>query len=523
MEQPVIQIQQGKLLGTVSKDMDGNPFYSFRGIPYARPPLGKLRFKAPLPPVPWKGIFSATQNGDCCFSVDVFEKVFVGSEDCLNLNVYTPHLPRSGTNLLPVMVWIHGGGFVCGSNNSEIYGPEFLITEKVVIVSINYRLGLLGFLSLNDPSAGVPGNTGFKDIVMALKWVRQNIEQFNGDSKNVTIFGASSGGATVHLLTLSPMAQGLFHKAIAQSGSALNPWSRARKADEEVYAAFGCEGKSDLEFLEHLQSLSVKEILQNQYKLEYVIEPDAILVFGLIIERPIEKQGEAPFMCEDPLNIILSGNFDQVPFIMGATNLEGLVINTYQAKRSSNTINDPESNLPHFLGYKRGTPESQTVALKIQEFYFGNEKPGEDTQDKIYEMVTDNSFFYGIYAAARLHIATSRSRIYFYRMSIKTSLEFLQAIMEKDREKGAAHYDDVAYMFKTIFTPPLSPDSVEYKFIKIFVKLWTNFAYYGNPTHNVSSIVWKEATKERIGSTEFIPQVSFTLYTQTAKRVSCID
>ena len=123
---------------------------------------------------------------------------------------------------------------------------------------------------MNDPSAGVPGNTGFKDIVMALKWVRQNIEQFNGDSKNVTIFGASSGGATVHLLTLSPMAQGLFHKAIAQSGSALNPWSRARKADEEVYAAFGCEGKSDLEFLEHLQRLSVKEILQNQYKLEYV-------------------------------------------------------------------------------------------------------------------------------------------------------------------------------------------------------------------------------------------------------------
>lgn len=106
------------------------------------------------------------------------------------------------------MVWIHGGGFTGGSSKAEIYGPDFLISENVVVVTINYRLGILGFLSLEDPTLGVPGNAGFKDMIMALRWVQKNIEKFNGDPNNVTIFGESAGGASVHFLMISPMAKG---------------------------------------------------------------------------------------------------------------------------------------------------------------------------------------------------------------------------------------------------------------------------------------------------------------------------
>jgi carboxylesterase type B len=139
----------------------------------------------------------------------MFLRIIVGTEDCLFLNVYTQQLPSSTNNKLkPVMVWIHGGGFSSGSGNSDTYGPEFLLTEDIVLVTINYRLGVFCFLSFEDASLEVPGNAGLKDMVMALKWVQKNISKFSGDPNNVTIFGESAGGISVHYLILSPLASG---------------------------------------------------------------------------------------------------------------------------------------------------------------------------------------------------------------------------------------------------------------------------------------------------------------------------
>jgi carboxylesterase type B len=162
------------------------------------------------------------------------------------------------------MFWIHGGMFVFGSGSAEMYGPDFLITEDVVVVTINYRLGLLGFLSLDNPTLGVPGNAGLKDIVMALKWVQKNIRQFGGDPNNVTIFGQSSGAAAVHLLTLSPMSRGLFHKAIGQSGSALNPWALGTRGVKQLAAVMNLKGESEETVFERLMGLSGEEILKIQ-------------------------------------------------------------------------------------------------------------------------------------------------------------------------------------------------------------------------------------------------------------------
>ncbi|KAK9875484.1 hypothetical protein WA026_007875 [Henosepilachna vigintioctopunctata] len=210
-----VRIESGILEGyvTENKEDSGKEYYSFQGIPYARPPIGELRFKAPERVQPWEGVREATKDGDQCFSRffnQIHEKA--GSEDCLTLNVFTPKLPvqaEDGTecHLLPVMVFIHGGSFTYGSNSKIKQNPEYLIRDDVVIVVINYRIGLLGFLSLDDPSLDVPGNAGFKDMVMALKWVNENIKVFNGDPNNVTIFGQSAGAASVHLLMLSSAAE----------------------------------------------------------------------------------------------------------------------------------------------------------------------------------------------------------------------------------------------------------------------------------------------------------------------------
>lgn len=241
-------------------------YFSFKGIPYGKAPVGELRFKAPLPHEGWEGIRNANEHTVVCPQNGLGTNI--EDEDCLSLNVYTPN--TNGRRA--VMVWIYGGAFNLGSGDSLIYGPDFIVPEDVVLVTMNYRVGALGFLSTGDEHA--TGNYGLKDIVLSLKWVQviefefikrnlfeikvhQNyltknifrpilldsveiqitVRQTNDYARRdvsplhpmhffaVTIFGESAGGAAVHYLILSPSAKGLFQKAISQSGSALNPWA----------------------------------------------------------------------------------------------------------------------------------------------------------------------------------------------------------------------------------------------------------------------------------------------------------
>lgn len=178
-------------------------------------------------------IRSAKEHGPICYQTDnIFNFSTSGSEDCLYLNVYTPSiLPLI---LLPVMIFIHGGSFKSGSGNEEIYGPDFLVKNEVILVTINYRLGVFGFLSLQ--SKNIPGNAGMKDQVAALKWVKSNIENFGGDPNNITIFGESAGAASVSFHLISPLTKGLFKRAIIQSGSANCWWAQALEPRERAKA-----------------------------------------------------------------------------------------------------------------------------------------------------------------------------------------------------------------------------------------------------------------------------------------------
>ncbi|KAG7153841.1 Venom carboxylesterase-6-like 8, partial [Homarus americanus] len=186
--------------------------YAYQGIPFAKPPVGDLRFKDPVPSEPWEGVRDGTKLPEPCLQVSFFmftsgvrvppEKL-LGVEDCLYLNVYTPvdNGPKAD---LPVMVWIHGGAYFSGSTKE--YLPLVILDHDVVLVVIQYRLGVLGFLSTED--SVIPGNFGLKDQTLALKWVQRNINNFGGDKTKVTIFGESAGGASVHFHMLSPKSKG---------------------------------------------------------------------------------------------------------------------------------------------------------------------------------------------------------------------------------------------------------------------------------------------------------------------------
>ena len=228
---PVSEALVGEVVATSSGDVRGaytdedNAVVAFKGIPFAAPPVGELRWAPPTAVAAWEGERDATAYSDACLQVQSEEGFYAQgpipvSEDCLYLNVWAPSGAMDAK--VPVMVWIHGGAFVAGSGSSPLYDGEALARKGVVLVSINYRLGLFGFLAHPALSAespkGASGNQGLKDQVMALEWVRDNIAAFGGDPGNVTIFGESAGSMSVCYLATSPVAKGLFQKAIGQSG-----------------------------------------------------------------------------------------------------------------------------------------------------------------------------------------------------------------------------------------------------------------------------------------------------------------
>lgn len=199
---------------------ENKEYFSFRGIPYANAPINGLRFELPEKYSSWIGVKDVLKTGSDCTQINPFNtSEIIGDEDCLFLNVYTPNVTL--TKKLPVMFFIHGGGYYESSSSELFYGPDFFIEENVVLVTINYRLGPLGFLSMD----GLPKNVGLYDQLLALKWVNENIECFGGDKNEITIFGESAGASSVHFLIISPLSKTFFKRAIMQSGTALDTWA----------------------------------------------------------------------------------------------------------------------------------------------------------------------------------------------------------------------------------------------------------------------------------------------------------
>ncbi|RLV63200.1 hypothetical protein DV515_00018514, partial [Chloebia gouldiae] len=261
-EQPEAETKYGRVRGyPFTVDTAERTVNVFLGLPFAKPPLGSLRFSEPQPPEPWEGVRDATSYPP------IKEKVPLQvSEDCLYLNVYTP-VSTGKQEKLPVLVWIHGGGLVFGAASSYD-GSAIAAFDNVVVVTIQYRLGIAGYFSTGDEHAR--GNWGYLDQVAALRWIQENIMHFGGDPGSVTIFGESAGGISVSALVLSPLAKGLFHKAISESGTVTQGLftDQPKEDAQKIAAASGCEKSSSAAMVECLRGKTEEELLQITLKMD---------------------------------------------------------------------------------------------------------------------------------------------------------------------------------------------------------------------------------------------------------------
>ncbi len=270
---PHVKLAHGGLIsGTVKFSREGRPYNSFIGIQYAKV-AERFAESVPLLEPTWEGVLSATAPGPMCAQPELGNSsVLLGEENCLNLNVYVPMSQTgSGGKGYPVLFWIHGGAFSYGGCLGG-YSPKYFMDEDVIVVSINYRLGLFGFLSTGDNV--IPGNNGLKDMVVGLKWVQENIQNFGGDPNKVTIFGESAGGSAVHYLLLSPTTKALFQQAISQSGTALTQLAfepNPKKVAVELATHLNCQraaaepgGYTSEEILTCLKSLTTEELAKAQ-------------------------------------------------------------------------------------------------------------------------------------------------------------------------------------------------------------------------------------------------------------------
>lgn len=308
-------------LGSIRGYVENNS-HSYLGIPYARPPLADLRWRPPEPIAPWSGTLDATELAESCPQFAPPFNVLMGSEDCLYLNVWTPQRPSA--NPLPVMVWLHGGGFTAGkAAYRESDGQRLASQSGSVIVAPGYRLGVFGFLAhaalAAEDSMGSVGNYGIQDQAQALRWVRDNIEAFGGDPGNVTLFGQSAGGISVCAQLVSPASAGLFHRAIIQSGSCDSPLSNLEQANRlgaQLAAGLACDLAADP--LQCLRSKPTKIVAE-------ILLPDPSFAFGegYTHWRPIVDGTLIPAQF---LAAFEAGSFNQVPVINGANRDEGTLL-----------------------------------------------------------------------------------------------------------------------------------------------------------------------------------------------------
>jgi len=313
---PTVETLSGRITGRLQDQV-----CHYKGIPYAKAPVGALRFKKPEPVQAWSEPFDASQSGNAAIQeISPMNPVSAVSEDCLNLNVWAPY--EQGQKI-PVMVWLHGGSFTSGANSMAQYDGHALAKKgPVIIVSINYRLGVLGFAHFNaltDDRADT--NLGLRDQLLGLRWVKDNIESFGGDSSNITLFGESAGAMSVACLLASPLAEGLFHKAIVQSGSAdhVLKQSEANKTAQTILQALGIEAHQT----DRLWSAGIQDLLKAQQACGRLLlnrgdHPRPMPLYGMTL-IPMFGDDVLP---EAPIELLRKGAGADVPLIIGTTSRE---------------------------------------------------------------------------------------------------------------------------------------------------------------------------------------------------------
>uniref|UniRef100_A0A182NJS3 carboxylesterase n=1 Tax=Anopheles dirus TaxID=7168 RepID=A0A182NJS3_9DIPT len=511
---PVVTVKQGKVRGVTATLPNGGQYHYFKGIPYAEPPVGKLRFRPPVPLERFrKSVIDCYAERADGIQKDFFSSRVSGSESCLYLNVFSPRLPgeadtTKGVPRLPVMVYVHGGGFMSGSGSSFFYNPEYFLQQDVLVVTMNYRLGPHGFLYL--PSAGIPGNAGLKDQLLALKWVNENIARFGGNPDNVTLFGESAGSMSAYLHYLSPNSRKYIHRVICQSGVAVSdsffqvePEEKARK----LARFFGYTGDSDQGVLETLEKVSAKELAKHQN--EAISEAEKLLAL-IFIFRPVVEQHETAdsIITQHPRVLLKTYDTLRLPLLEGCNSGEGiLALKSLGERRWKSFGREPERFVPVLLG-RSPDLDRPAVGREIQRFYFGDRPVDDRTIDKMCDVMSDNTFITNSVTSAEwLAKYQPNAPHYHYRFTYDGRFSMLKRVFQLSNVSGACHGDDTMYMFNPWFLPSLPPSSEECRVRDIMIALWTNFAKHGHPSDGVPEALvpvrWEPVRKIARDSDDF--------------------
>ncbi|XP_043258260.1 juvenile hormone esterase-like [Colletes gigas] len=483
---PIINTTRGPVQGEVLKTVwNGIEYCSFKGIRYAEPAIGKLRFRAPEPVKPWTSVLDATKEGSVCPQI-FGDDTYIGDEDCLHLSVFTPKLDfHEDMALLPVMVWIYGGSFVKGFVNTTQFGPDFFIEQKVIVVSISYRLGALGFLYLNNPSA--PGNAGMKDQAMGLQWVQDNIAMFGGDKSQVTLFGQSAGGSSVLLHHLSDKSKDLFTRSITQSGTPLyllfSTPIEALASAHHLALNLGVDDFNTNRLFKKLVNVPAEKIVRVTNTMN-LLPAVVTLPFMPTIENP-KNCPENTFISECPITLVMTGKMKKCEKIFGMTSNEALAFTPSLFLVANYTA------VPRELTYNLINDTAQVVSDLAA-------ASALDLTEKL------------------LEAKNGKHPVYYYYLTYESKYSPHRATGVPIN--GTAHADDNGFLFnEDDINAPTDPNDPFNVFRHECVSLWANFAKYGNPTpknnNPIDGVIWEPAGKSgrmlKINETfEMIPRVA---------------
>jgi para-nitrobenzyl esterase len=446
-----VKVEGGLLQGMAE---DGLTIY--RGIPYATPPVGDLRWRAPQPAPKWEGVRAADQFGRACIQTNAaISNLPAPSEDCLFLNVWTP--AKRAEEKLPVLVWIHGGGFSAGTPAEKTYQGEWLAKKGVVVVSIGYRLGVLGFLAHAELSAEsdkhVSGNYGLLDMIAGLQWVQRNISAFGGNPKRVTISGESAGAIAVSMLCASPLAKGLFHGAISQSGGSFGPVHAGGGPGENMQplsegekagaAWLPSTGASNIAELRKLPAEKVQAASQRQRGLAWPI------MDGWVIP-------------DDQYKLYQAGRYNDVTVLIGYNSDEGA------------TFGVPRSQEAYVESVRQRYGQ---FADKILAAYPGGETPAAKKTAR--DLTRDTAFGWHTWIWARLQTKTGKSKAFLYYFD-----EHPDYPADSPRAGfGAPHASELPFTFHQLEGPnhPTPATPKDEALSDMMRTYWTNFTKTGDP------------------------------------------
>jgi para-nitrobenzyl esterase len=442
---PVI-IDTGRLEGTTTHGL-----VIYKGVPFAAPPVGELRWREPQPVQPWKGIRSANEFAPACMQNTVSmpgEAPPPTDEDCLYLNIWAP---ASGGRSLPVFVWIYGGGYNSGSASMPLYWGDQLARRGVIVVTIAYRVGPLGYLAhpslTQESSHHTSGNYGLMDQIAALQWVQTNIHAFGGDRRRVTIAGQSAGSMAVSMLMASPRAKGLFQRAIGQSGGLFEPLQLApfyllanAEHDGEQYAAtLGAKS------IEDLRRLPAKDLMTGA---------------AGHITHPVIEPYTLP---ASPYDVFTNGRQNDVPLLLGSNAEEARALVDVSSVRAATF----ESELHDAFG-----PVISPEAMAAYPH-----RTDEEAKAARLDIERDIRFGWDMWCWARLQAVTGREPVYYYYFTQKPPFPANSTYAAW----GASHYAELWYMFDHLSQEPWQWTAADKRLADEMTTYWVNFVRTGNP------------------------------------------